>query len=50
MQALDMGMMKETYKIQSQNLRKPGGRSEHRWDDNIKTDSKQILCNGTDWI
>jgi hypothetical protein len=35
-----MGMMREAYKIQPQNLRKPGRGSEHRWDDNIKTDSK----------
>lgn len=50
MQAIGMGMMREANKIQSQNMRKPGGRSEHRWDDNIKTESKQIRCNGTDWI
>jgi hypothetical protein len=48
MQDRVMGMMKKAYKKKKKNLTKPGVRFEHRWDDNIKTDSNQIQCNGTD--
>jgi hypothetical protein len=28
----------------------PLGRSRRRWEDNIKTDIKEVGCVGTDWI
>jgi hypothetical protein len=47
-----MGQMKNAYKIL---VRKPEGkrllkRPRHRWEDNIRTDLKEIGCEGVDWL
>jgi len=47
-----MGEMKNAYKIL---VRKPEGkrllrRPRHRWEDNIRTDLKEIGCEGVDWL
>jgi hypothetical protein len=30
--------------------RRPLGRSRRRWEDNIKTDLREVRCGGVDWI
>jgi hypothetical protein len=30
--------------------KRPLGRPRHRWEDNIKTDLKEVGCGGMDWI
>jgi hypothetical protein len=30
--------------------KKPPGRPMHGWEDNIKTDLAEIVCEGMDWI
>jgi hypothetical protein len=44
--------MKNAYKIVVGKSKRPGqvGRLRHIWEDNIKTDLKEIGCDDVDWI
>jgi hypothetical protein len=47
-----MGEMRNAHKIlvTKHEGRKPLGRPEHRWKNNIKMDFKEVGCESVDWI
>jgi hypothetical protein len=47
-----MGEMRGAYKVLvgKPEERRPLGRPRRRWEDNIKTDLREVRCGGVDWI
>jgi hypothetical protein len=47
-----MGEMRNAYNIMvgKPEGKRPLGRHRHKWEDNIRTDLREIGCEGVDWI